>query len=124
MLKKSTLLFVSIFVLLFIGLSNYGYGHHRIGHDKGGGGGGNGGGGGGNGGLTANLTGGTFVFADGPLPVNLNARETTARSDQDVDMTRPPDGDLSQFEWDAVFAECLGFLGGLTCPHERVHPLS
>ena len=29
MLKKSTLLFVSIFVLLFIGLSDYGYGCHR-----------------------------------------------------------------------------------------------
>ena len=29
MLKKSTLLFVSIFVLLFIGLSDYGYGCHK-----------------------------------------------------------------------------------------------
>ncbi len=29
MLKKSTLLFVSIFFLLFIGLSDYGYGCHK-----------------------------------------------------------------------------------------------
>ena len=39
MLKKSTLLFVSIFFLLFIGLSDYGYGHHRPGHGGGPGGG-------------------------------------------------------------------------------------
>ena len=36
MLQKS--LFISIFVLLFIGVSDYGYGHHRPGHNKGGGG--------------------------------------------------------------------------------------
>ena len=38
MLKKSTLLFVSICLLLFIGLSDYGYAHHRVGHGGGGGG--------------------------------------------------------------------------------------
>ena len=40
MLKKSTLLFVSIFVLLFIGVSDYGYAHHKPGHSGGPGGGG------------------------------------------------------------------------------------
>ncbi len=41
MLKKSTPLFVSIFVLLFVGLSDYGYGCHKGGNDsKGCGGGG------------------------------------------------------------------------------------
>jgi len=39
MLKKSTLLFIGTFFLLFIGLSDYGYGHHRPGHSGGGGGG-------------------------------------------------------------------------------------
>ena len=34
MLKKS--LFIGTFFLLFIGLSDYGYGHHRPGHNKGG----------------------------------------------------------------------------------------
>ena len=38
MLKKSTLLTVSICVVLVIGLSDYGYGHHRNDHTKGGGG--------------------------------------------------------------------------------------
>ena len=42
MLKKSTSLFVSIFFLLFIGLSDYGYADHKPGHNKGGGGGGGG----------------------------------------------------------------------------------
>ncbi len=35
MLKKSTLLFIGTFFLLFIGLSDYGYGHHRPGHGGG-----------------------------------------------------------------------------------------
>ena len=42
--KKSTLLTVSIFFVLFMGLSDYGYGHHRDGHNKGGDDGGDGGG--------------------------------------------------------------------------------
>ncbi len=113
--KKSTLLSVSIFFLLFIGLSDYGYGCHKgKPHGKKAGpcddpeppeppGGA---------GLTANLTGGTFVFDSGPLPVTLNSKKTTLRSDQDVNMTRPPDDDPSQFEWDEVFVECADFLGG------------
>ena len=36
MLKKSTLLFIGTFFLLFIGLSDYGYAHHRLGHVRGG----------------------------------------------------------------------------------------
>ena len=42
MLKKSTLLSVSVFFLLFSGVSDYGYGHHRPGHGGGLGGGGGG----------------------------------------------------------------------------------
>ncbi|MCZ6485485.1 MAG: hypothetical protein O6826_07305, partial [Acidobacteria bacterium] len=44
MLKKSTLLSVSIFFLLFISLSDYGYAGHKSTHKPGGGGGGDGGG--------------------------------------------------------------------------------
>ena len=42
MLKKSTLLSVSVFFLLFIGLSDYGYADHKPGHPPPGDGGGGG----------------------------------------------------------------------------------
>ena len=51
--------------------------------------------------LTANLSGGTFVFAFGPKSVVLNAKKNTATSEQDVELTRPGAGAL-RCEWDSV----------------------
>jgi len=121
MLKKS--LFIGTFFLLFIGLSDYGYGCHRddgngpIPHRdkpcKDDGGGGNGGGDG----LTLNLTGGTFVLDD-PLPVNLNKKGTGITSASGIipGLTRQDDNMLLAEDWDAVFEACRETLRSLEIP--------
>jgi len=106
--KKSTLLSVSIFFLLFIGVSDYGYGCHRPGSTDGGGCGKVDGGG--SKPLKVHLAG-AFVFGDqtaehGVLGVVLNEKGNTARSAEDVHMTRPDDGDILEDTWDGVFATC------------------
>ena len=115
MLKKSTLLFIGTFFLLFIGVSDYGYADHK---DKPHGGGGGGGGNGGGDGLTANLTGGTFVF-DAPLPVTLNRKGNSATSEEPLNMKRP-DGGSERLEWDAVFDECQMTLDSLEIPVDEI----
>lgn len=112
MLKKS--LFIGTFFLLFIGLSDYGYGCHggkppHIGC------------GGVVDDLTINLTGGTFVLDltenDGnPLVVNLDKKGRIFTSDQHLIMYRPDDGTLESMEWDAVFAACKMTMPTLKIP--------
>jgi len=112
--KKSTLLSVSVFFLLFIGVSDYGYGCHRPGSTDGGG--------------CGKVDGGSsipfkvhlagaFVFdtdvGHGVLGVVLNKKGNTARSPVGVEMSRPTDG--LESTWDDVFETCpvlLRFLEG------------
>jgi len=117
MLNKS--LFIGTFFLLFIGLSDYGYGCHRSDNDgpiphrdkpcKDDGGGGNGGGDG----LKANLTGGTFVLdlrlnEGNPLAVNLDKKGRIFTSGDDLSMTQQEDDGplLLAADWNAVFQAC------------------
>jgi len=81
MLKKS--LFIGTFFLLFIGLSDYGYGCHggKPPHT---------GCGGVVDGLKANLTGGTFVL-DNPVIVNLDKKGRIFTSGDILSMTQPSD---------------------------------
>lgn len=119
MLKKSTLLSVSVFFLLFIGVSDYGYACHKgPGSTDGGGCGRNDGGG--SKPFKVHLAG-AFVFdtlaGDGVLGVVLNEKGNTARSPVGVEMSRPDDElEQEQMTWDGVFGTCpvlLGFLEGL-----------
>ena len=114
MVKKSILLSVSVFFLLFIGVSDYGYACHR-GLDST-----DGGGCGKVDGDSSNTfqvhLAGAFVFdspaVNGVMDVVLNGRRTIARSadNKDVYMSRP-DSDPEQRTWDGVFVTCP-LLGG------------
>jgi hypothetical protein len=117
MLKKSTLLSVSIFFLLFIGLSDYGYGCHRGPDSHDGGGCGKVDGEGSNT-FQVHLAG-AFVFGrptvtNGVLVVDLNEKRNNAFSRVGVHMSRPGDEDelvLEQMTWDGVFATCPVLVG-------------
>ena len=113
--KKSTLLSVSVFFLLFIGVSDYGYACHKGEGSTDGGGCGKVDGGGSIP-FKVHLAG-AFVFdteaGDGVLGVVLNKKGNTARSPVGVEMSRPTDG--LESTWDGVFETCpvlLRFLDG------------
>jgi len=96
MLKKS--LFIGTFVLLFIGLSDYGYGCHKGGNDSKGCGGGSDT-------VTVKFTEGAFIFDDQnneEVSVNmiLNNGGATSGRDQDFFMSEQADS------WEPVFADC------------------
>ncbi len=113
MQKKLTILFAFAIFVLVVGLSDS-YAEHKKNPNAGHGGGD----GDGAGTLTANLTGGTFVFDD-PLPVTLNKKGNSATSEVALNMNRP-DGGTEREDWDAVFNECKLTLESLEIP-EDIH---